>query len=256
MVTYPTLPEFQGIPTAYQSGASWVSNPSYQGGGYYSNEAGYNYSLAQLEKLWDDAGGDPAVAPDMAYIAKYDESGGRAGAWNSSGATGLFQIEWPSNFPGPRQELFTPLTNAQEAVRLYNASGFSPWQGDTYENLGVAPASSVPYENSPVPGGASGGGGDTGAGGSGGNGGSGSGSTTQATTASFISDLFNGTPNLNISEIFQRIGLIVLGGALLLLGIYMLSNQKTFRLTLQQPKGGAAGASQPEGQKNQGGNGS
>lgn len=152
-MSYPVLPEFEGIPPEYQTNVNWVSDPNYQGGGYYSSESGYKYDVAQLEKLWNDAGGDPNVAPDMAYIAAYDESGGYAGAWNSSGATGLWQVEWPSNYSGSREDLFTPLVNAQQAVALYNASGFAPWGSDKYQNLGIPPATSVPGENSPVPGG-------------------------------------------------------------------------------------------------------
>ncbi len=45
-----------------------------------------HYDYAQLEGLWEDAGGSKALAPIMAAIAMA-ESGGDSGARNPSGAT-------------------------------------------------------------------------------------------------------------------------------------------------------------------------
>lgn len=222
MPTYPVLSEYQGIPKEYQAGAQWVANPSYQGGGYYAYEGGQQYSYAQLEKLWTDAGGTSADAPFMAYIAKYDESGGYAGAWNSTGATGLWQIEWPSNYSGARQDLFTPLKQAQVAVQMFTKSGYAPWGSDVKQNLGVTPASSVPNENTAVPGGAK------------------AGQSTPAAASTSSGSPFSigtilGIPNFNWSDFGQRLGLILLGGALILLGIYMLAGKQTMKLVQAVP---------------------
>lgn len=221
MPLYPVLPEYQGIPQEYQAGAQWVANPAYSGGGYYSYEGGEQYSYAQLERLWTDAGGSSKDAPNMAYIAKYDESGGNAGAWNSTGATGLWQIEWPSNYGGARQDLFTPLKQAQTAVGMFNRSGYSPWGSDVKQNLGVTPASSVPDENKAVPGGSAAGQ---------------SSAPIPATDTSATSFLgttlqsFLGIPNFNWADLGQRLGLILLGAALIILGIYLLAGKQTLRI--------------------------
>ena len=90
-----------------------------------------DYSIAQLEALWIQAGGNPAVAYNMARIA-IAESSGNPDAYNPSGATGLWQIEYPgSDVLGytPAQ-LDNPLDNAKAAVALYNQSGYGPWAAD------------------------------------------------------------------------------------------------------------------------------
>jgi hypothetical protein len=214
-MAYPTLGEFEGVPSAYQAGASWVTNSAYEGGGYWSNEAGEKLSYAQLEKLWDDAGGNPDVAGDMAYIAEYDESGGYVGAWNSSGATGLWQDEWPSNYSGSRQQLFTPLTNAQVAVQLFDESGFSPWGSDPYESLNIPPASSVPGEDSPV---------------TGGNDGSGGSASTTAASGSTGTTLGTLLGTSDLGDTFERLGLIVLGGALIVVGVMLLAGKQALKI--------------------------
>lgn len=83
-------------------------------------------SYGQLEQLWTQAGGNPQMAPLMAAIAMV-ESGGNPQASNPSGATGLWQIEWPlhAGVAGTtsQSQLYDPLTNAQAAVAL---SGNNP----------------------------------------------------------------------------------------------------------------------------------
>lgn len=80
------------------------------------------YTYAQLEEIWIQGGGNKTMAPLMAAIAEV-ESGGNPDAENASGATGLWQIEWPLHqgiVPGAnsRQALHNPLVNAQAAVKL------------------------------------------------------------------------------------------------------------------------------------------
>lgn len=86
-----------------------------------------HYTYAQLEEIWIQGGGNKAMAPLMAAIAEV-ESGGNPDAENASGATGLWQIEWPLHQgivagASSRQALHNPLVNAQAAVRL---SGNNP----------------------------------------------------------------------------------------------------------------------------------
>ncbi len=81
-----------------------------------------HYSYAQLEEIWIQAGGNRAMAPLMAAIAMV-ESGGNPDAENPSGATGLWQMEWPlyrGFVPGAdsRAAYHNPLINARAAVKL------------------------------------------------------------------------------------------------------------------------------------------
>jgi Transglycosylase SLT domain len=81
-----------------------------------------NLSFAQLEQLWTSAGGSSGFAPLMAGVAEV-ESGGNPQALNPSGATGLWQIEWPlyrGIVPGAtsQQALYDPQVNAAAAVKL------------------------------------------------------------------------------------------------------------------------------------------
>jgi Transglycosylase SLT domain len=78
------------------------------------------YTFAQLEGLWIQAGGSPALAPLMAGVAEV-ESGGNPQAYNPSGASGLWQIEIPVNesyVPGGAANVFNALDNAKAAVAL------------------------------------------------------------------------------------------------------------------------------------------
>ncbi len=150
----------QGVPAAYQGNGVFVADPAYDGGGYYSYpDRGTRYSEPQLQRIWLDAGGSRSLAPTMAAIASQVESGGYAGAWNSSGATGLWQIEWPSSAPQgwSRQKLFNPLDNARAAVRLSgnNLAGVqSNWSGDLSK---ITLPGGGPSSTYPAPGGLNGG---------------------------------------------------------------------------------------------------
>lgn len=81
-----------------------------------------DYSYAQLEGLWVNAGGPKNLAPTMAAIAEA-ESGGNSDARNPSGASGLWQI-LGNPFPG---NPFDPATNARMAVAKYKSQGLGAW---------------------------------------------------------------------------------------------------------------------------------
>lgn len=157
-MTYPS-DITQGIPPQYGiSEGPWEFQPdlSYAGGGWYSApQRGQHYNLAQLERIALDAGATPDQAGNLATIAYYSESGGYSGAWNSSGATGLWQEEWPANYgtasnPKTREKLFTPHVNARVAVAQVRnpGTGYSPWGSDAHWDPGIPPAppKSVPGE--------------------------------------------------------------------------------------------------------------
>jgi hypothetical protein len=81
---------------------------------------GQEYSYAQLEGLWINAGGPKKLAPVMAAIAMA-ESGGCSAALNSIGACGLWQIH-------PRQAgCLDAATNARQAVAKYQGQGLGAW---------------------------------------------------------------------------------------------------------------------------------
>lgn len=97
------------------------------------------YSYAQLEGLWDQAGGPTNQAPTAAAIAEAESGGNpdaaypgqtiKPGTGSNTDATGLWQILGvPSGFTP--SELTNPLDNAQMAVAKYNQAGdsFTPWQ--------------------------------------------------------------------------------------------------------------------------------
>jgi Transglycosylase SLT domain len=81
-----------------------------------------NLTFTQLEQLWTGAGGSKVFAPLMAAVAEV-ESSGNPDAYNPSGATGLWQIEWPlwrNIVPAAssQQALYDPQVNAAAAVKL------------------------------------------------------------------------------------------------------------------------------------------
>lgn len=94
------------------------------------------YSYAQLEGLWDNAGGPPAVAPTAAAVAEA-ESSGKADALNpddnngTQSSFGLWQLSNGTHTP-PSPDWANPAVNAQLAVQKYTASGWAPW--GTYDS--------------------------------------------------------------------------------------------------------------------------
>jgi hypothetical protein len=93
------------------------------GGGAFGGSVREN----QLSSLWIAAGGPRNMAHLMAAIAMA-ESGGRAGAHNPSGASGLWQI-LGDPFPG---NPFDAFTNARMAVAKWREQGLGAWS--TYTN--------------------------------------------------------------------------------------------------------------------------
>jgi Transglycosylase SLT domain len=104
-----------------------------------------DYSYAQLEDLWIQAGGPKDKAALMAAIAEA-ESSGNSQAKNPSGASGLWQI-LGDPFPG---DPFNAQTNAKMAVAKYHEQGLGAWETYTsgaykeYLKGGVSPGGVKP----------------------------------------------------------------------------------------------------------------
>lgn len=113
---------------------------------------GTQYTYAELEGLWINAGGPKSLAPTMAAIAEA-ESGGCSTAYNSSGATGLWQI-LGAVYPKDQASLTDPATNAREAVAKYKTQGLGAWVTYTtgaykaYLNGSTTPNTNVPGSGS------------------------------------------------------------------------------------------------------------
>jgi hypothetical protein len=111
-----------------------------------------SYDFGQLQTLWKNNGGNPGWAPLMAGIALAESSGtpteafdtttsqsARKGNAGHSGATGLWQIEWPLHsdieksvsHKTTRTALYTPNINARVAIALFGTgAGASAWKTD------------------------------------------------------------------------------------------------------------------------------
>jgi hypothetical protein len=197
------------------------------------------FSYAQLEGLWEEAGGPAGEASLAAAIAEAESGGNPLAAYpgttvapgkgSTTDATGLWQILGlpAGNFTAA--ELTDPYENAKMAVAKYTQAGnsFSPWQtydeGD-YAVQNIAPTSKgIPTG----PGAAS-----VGAGGSGGSG---------VSTTSIPGDIISGilgqilpgvsgfqeieglvNPN-NWVDWLERGALMLFGGILIIIGLYRLT---------------------------------
>lgn len=210
-MTFPSN-NFGGVPSQYQGHLTWVPAPQYQGGGYYAAYGrGRKFSFAEMETLWNDAGGDPKLAGLMAAIGE-NESGGYVGDWNSTGATSIWEIEYPGSAPPgiSREQLFGAAENAQAAVRLSGntLSGIqSNWRGDPalapgYQIPNIPPAKHVSGAGSPTN--------------------SGNANPKQGggfPFSNFFANLFS-----NPVDALERLGLIIFGAILLVIGLYIIGS--------------------------------
>src|SRR5580658_4836748 len=104
-----------------------------------------DYTYAQLERIWLDAGG-PADQANVAAAHAEAESGGNPlaaypgttvaagqGSWDD--ATGLWQILGAPQGNWQASELTNPLDNADMAVAKFRQAGnsWSPWAGDDWQ---------------------------------------------------------------------------------------------------------------------------
>lgn len=96
-----------------------------------------NFSNAQLQQLWLNAGGDPTQANTMAAIALAESSGNPAdvnsnASEGATGSWGLWQINGDAHPQFDHQSLLSPQYNAAAAVAVYQSQGLGAWS--TYKN--------------------------------------------------------------------------------------------------------------------------
>lgn len=182
------------------------------------------YSYGQLEQLWISNGGPAAVANIAAAIA-LAESRGESTAENrvdnngTQTSWGLWQISnGTHNMPTPN--ILDPNVNARAAVAKYRASGWSPWgtfQTGAYKQFlqsGVPPTPAGAPPNATLLSATSPAGGGGGA------------PSTSGNPFSVWQLL--GIPDP--VDALERLGLILLGTLLILVGIYLLAGRQGFKL--------------------------
>lgn len=89
------------------------------------------FTFGQLETLWINAGGSPAVAPLMAAIALAESSGdpSKTNSTDNHGTQtswGLWQVS-DGTHNQPVNGILNPNTNAQQAVKKYRVQGLTAW---------------------------------------------------------------------------------------------------------------------------------
>lgn len=198
------------------------------------------YTYAQLEGAWIASGGPATVAPIAAAIGLAESGGcsnavntkdsngaGSFGAWQINNGTGYSPIG--PNYGGP-PGWNNLLNNAQMAVAKYNGASktFRPWGTFTsgkYQKFlqgGVTPSGvginnqlggASPNQNAQLTG-------------------------FSLNPASWITSLFG---SQTFKDGLQRVGLVLLGGALIIVGIFMLTGKQAISLVIPESRGGAAG---------------
>jgi len=108
------------------------------------------FTYAQLEGLWIQAGGNPQAAPTAAAIAMA-ESGGNSQATDNDSNGSVDRGLWQINSVHGAQSTYDVMGNARAAVSISNnGANWSPWVTYTngayrrYLQTGVAPDMSVP----------------------------------------------------------------------------------------------------------------
>jgi hypothetical protein len=105
------------------AGSGGGNNVTNQGNPQVNNNTGIQYTYAQLEQLWINAGGNPQVASIAAAVASA-ESGGNPNAVSPSNDYGLWQI----NSVHGAQATLDIMGNARAAVAISNnGQNWGPW---------------------------------------------------------------------------------------------------------------------------------
>lgn len=124
-------------------------------------------SYSQMEQVWIQAGGSPAVAPLMAAIGEA-ESGGWAGATNPTDnngtqtSWGIWQVSDGTHQWSYGGNPYNPIDNARAAVAKYKSQGLGAWGTYTSGAYRTFLKGNVPPGTGKIPGGSGSGGGNKG----------------------------------------------------------------------------------------------
>lgn len=164
------------------------------------------YTYAQIEGFWDNAGGDPSVAPIMAAISEAESSGSdivQQGQPYASTGWGLWQITPGDSYPsiGTDNALLNPQVNAEAAVAKYKSQGLGAWttyQSGAYKQFlqgNVTPnATGASYTAQPA-------------------------SLTSSIASGALSGIMSGFGISSIQDLAERAALILFGAAIVVIAI-------------------------------------
>ena len=188
------------------------------------------YSYAQLKALWINNGGNPAAA-DIAAAVALAESGGSPDAKNVNTNGSIDRGLWQINSVHGSQSTFDPIANVKAAINISgNGKSWSPWvtfQTGAYKKF-LSPTTSASSAGTPtastagltIPG-------------------LGGGISVSGVTSGIINTVL-GMLGIKggLQDMFERLGLIILGFALVIMGIHLLSgggSNKSSSVTVNEP---------------------
>ena len=175
-------------------------------------------SYAQLKALWIDNGGNPAVA-DIAAAIAMAESGGVANASNTNSNGSIDRGYWQINSVHGSLSTFDPVANVKAAIQISNnGKDWNPWVTYTsgaYKKF-MSPTTAADSAGNPTA--------------------STAGISIPGLGGISVSGVTSGIINTvlgmlgikgGLKDMAERFGLIILGFALVLLGIHLLSGGST-----------------------------
>jgi len=116
----------------------------------YDAPGGVTYSYAQLEYIWEQAGGSQQAAPIAAAVAMA-ESGGVTTATNQDSNGSVDRGLWQINSVHGNQSSYDVMTNARAAVAISNGgTNWSPWTTYTSGAYMKFLQTSVPAQPAPI----------------------------------------------------------------------------------------------------------
>lgn len=172
------------------------------------------YSYAQLKQLWIQNGGNPLVA-DIAAAVAMAESGGRSDAINSSNSDGSTDRGlWQINSVHGKLSTTDPIANVKAAIQISNnGKNWTPWVtfvSGAYKKFlspttaagGGVPADTASSSGIPGVGGIS----------------------VSGLVQSAVNQLLKMMGLGSVKDLLERTGLIILGFAIVILGIHLLAS--------------------------------
>ena len=171
------------------------------------------YSYAQLKSLWTQHGGNPLYA-DLAAAVAIAESGGKSDATNTNTNGSVDRGLWQINSVHGGQSTFDPIANAKAAVKISsNGKNWSPWV--TF-NTGAYKKylSPTTLADTNLPNATTAGIGIPGVGGI----------SVSGVVQSAVNAMLKLMGLGSMKDMLERAGLIILGFALVIMGIHILSS--------------------------------